>query len=158
MGSTFVTTPVALALCFMDLGLHFESGVVHGVANTSDDWNLHEVEDESALRFWTTKVIFKKAFTSKPRIFVAFALLDLLNDSVDYRVATEPIEIANHSFKVKVSTWSDSKVWSVKVSWFAYPEVYEGEPHIGFRLLTTKILVSSCQDTKLSTKMMSTTP
>jgi hypothetical protein len=67
---------------------------------------------------------FSTPFKNKPEILVSFALLDFVNnDGVDFRLNCVAENAATHSFELAVSTWLDTEVWSVGVSWLAYDAV-----------------------------------
>jgi hypothetical protein len=90
---------------------------VHGTAKRTPGWTLHEGKGP---RSWNYSVVFPEAFEQPPKIFLAVRLLDLVNKKeTDFRFAAEARFIADASFTVTVSTWSDSRVWSVQVTWIA---------------------------------------
>ena len=64
-------------------------------------------------------MVFENEFSETPQVFVAFSLLDLVSQS-DYRVAAKVKNITKKEFTLVLSTWNDSLVWSVAISWFAF--------------------------------------
>lgn len=64
--------------------------------------------------------MFTDSFAQPPKIFLAIRLIDALNrKGADFRFAVEPRFITDSSFTVTASTWNDSRVWSLQVTWIA---------------------------------------
>jgi hypothetical protein len=60
-------------------------------------------------------------FSSPPKVQVMLNTLDV-EQAINTRVSVAPINISATGFDIQVSTWADSKVYSVGISWVAYIE------------------------------------
>lgn len=80
-------------------------------------------------RSWSQLVLFTEIFSNRPNVFVAFSLLDIVNNKEsDFRASCAASEITTSSFKMTFNTWSDSIVWSLQANWIAYDKELCSEP------------------------------
>jgi H-type lectin domain len=60
-------------------------------------------------------------FSSPPKVQVMLNMLDA-EQATNARAAVSPINITANGFEIQVTTWGDSKVYGVGITWFAYVE------------------------------------
>lgn len=65
----------------------------------------------------TKYVRFSKPFPKTPKVVAAISSLDGTGSSV--RVTVSCQDITDHGFNAKVTTWSDTKLATISVAWFA---------------------------------------
>jgi hypothetical protein len=83
-----------------------------------EGWSLHREPPHDADRFFRARVSFARAFRGVPLVHVGMTGLDASNlDAV--RVTVSASNITPEGFEIAVSTWLDSRVWRVGVSWLA---------------------------------------
>ena len=74
-------------------------------------------------------MVFDNSFDEPPKIFLAVRLLDAVNKKgADFRFAVQPRFITDSSFSVVASTWSDSQIWSLQVTWIAVDTRFAAQP------------------------------
>jgi len=64
-------------------------------------------------------ISFPRPFASPPQVVVGLAEFDIEN-SANSRLGVSPVNVTNVGFTLRLSTWADTKIWSVACSWFAY--------------------------------------
>lgn len=63
-------------------------------------------------------VSFKTPFNGKPSVSAALAMVDGSN-AANLRVNLTVQDVTNDGFNVRVSTWADTKLAAVSISWIA---------------------------------------
>lgn len=64
-------------------------------------------------------VRFKTRFASPPQVVIGLTKIDI-DKNHNARISVEAKDIGTESFQVDFKTWSDTHVYGVEVSWFAY--------------------------------------
>jgi hypothetical protein len=96
---------------------HLQSGTF--IVNTeTEGYTLNKLTGDRSV---TKEVAFTKPFDKKPKVVLSVSSLDADSKSnVRYRI--EAISVSRDGFTVKLSTWSDSKIFAVTGYWMAYIE------------------------------------
>jgi hypothetical protein len=82
----------------------------------TEGWNLNE---GTGVRSVQIMVLFDKPFESAPTVTLGVTGFDISNQNgVRLTVKVEKVTIAG--FVIRVSTWADSKIFSVNGDWFAF--------------------------------------
>ena len=63
-------------------------------------------------------VHFPRTFAKKPSVSVSFSGLDVGSDN-NLRAYSSPVSVTTSSFDIRFSTWSDTKIYSMRFSWIA---------------------------------------
>lgn len=93
----------------------------------SGSWSVNQSISGFALdknegeRAVTIEIKFEKPFTSKPQIFLTTTQLDASKEA-NLRFNIETISISRDGFTIKISTWADSKIFSMSGYWLASKE------------------------------------
>jgi hypothetical protein len=82
---------------------------------TTPAYTLDKGSDE---RVVTVEIKFTKKFTSKPDIIINVNGIDASKDT-NLRFGIEPSFVSTDGFLIKVSTWSDSKIFGLSGTWTA---------------------------------------
>jgi hypothetical protein len=61
-------------------------------------------------------------FSTPPNVQVTLSMIDAENDGSNIRLSVSPVNITTNGFDIQVSTWLDSKVYAVGVTWLAHAE------------------------------------
>jgi hypothetical protein len=97
----------------------FAQSFEHGqfqVGPTTEGWNLN---DGNGQRSVAIMVLFDKPFESAPTVTLGVTGFDISNQyGVRLSVKVEKVTIAG--FVIRVTTWADSRIFSVNGDWFAY--------------------------------------
>lgn len=72
-------------------------------------------------RSYLIEITFPKPFDTKPVVVLTVTMVDA-DKGTNTRYSVEPVSISRDGFTVKVTTWSDSKLFGVAGSWIAYSE------------------------------------
>ena len=87
---------------------------------SSDGWNLAEVPagEIDTPRTYTAAVSFPEAYLSAPVVHAALTGFDLdQRDSA--RVSVAVSNVTNTGFTIAITTWRETRVYGVEVSWLA---------------------------------------
>lgn len=88
-------------------------------ANTnSSDYTL---DKNSGPRTYLVEINFLNPFESRPEVIVTTSLIDA-DTKVNLRFNVEATAISRDGFTVKITTWSDSKLFGIGGNWIAYTE------------------------------------
>ncbi|MEI7894529.1 MAG: H-type lectin domain-containing protein [Myxococcales bacterium] len=82
-----------------------------------EGWNLLEVDSDQP-RVFEEEVVFQTPFAVPPVVLAALAGFDL-DHHTNARVRVRPIDITPTGFRIQITTWHDTRVWSVDVAWTA---------------------------------------
>lgn len=97
----------------------FAQSFAHGqftAGPETEGWNLSEGTGQRSVQIM---VLFDKPFESAPTVTLGITGFDISNQNgVRLSVKVEKVTIAG--FVIRVSTWSDSKIFSVTGDWFAF--------------------------------------
>lgn len=96
---------------------HIQSGTF--ILNTeTEGYSLNKLTgDRSVIK----EITFDKPFDKKPKVVISVTSLDSdTKTNIRYRI--EAISISRDGFTVKLSTWSDSKIFALNGNWIAYIE------------------------------------
>jgi hypothetical protein len=86
-------------------------------ANTSTPG--YTLDKNSGDRSVTIEVNFDKPFDKKPTVVLAVVKLDADNKT-NLRYNIETLSVSRDAFTVKISTWSEGKIYGIGGSWIAY--------------------------------------
>lgn len=93
----------------------------------SGSWSVNQsvpgfaLDKNNGERTLTIEVRFITPFVKKPRVFLSIVQIDASNET-NLRYNIEPSSISRDGFTIKVTTWSDSKIFSMSGYWFGYSE------------------------------------
>ncbi len=93
----------------------------------SGSWSVNqsvsgfELDKNEGERSVTIEIKFEKPFISKPQIFLTTTQVDASKE-VNLRYNIKTISISRDGFTIKVSTWADSKIFSMSGYWLANKE------------------------------------
>jgi hypothetical protein len=88
-------------------------------ANTSTTG--YTLDKNSGDRSVTIEVTFEKPFDKKPTVILNVNMLDADTKS-NTRYSVEPTSISRDGFTIKISTWSESKIFGIGGNWIAYSD------------------------------------
>ncbi len=96
----------------------FAQNVAHGsftAGPETEGWNLGDGNGQRSVQIM---VLFDKPFESAPIVTLGITGFDISNEKgVRLSVKVEKVTIAG--FVIRVTTWADSKIFSVNGDWFA---------------------------------------
>lgn len=69
----------------------------------------------------TLEINFDKRFNVKPNIFLSLSQLDASKES-NLRYRIEAVSVTREGFVLKISTWADSKLFSLSGYWLAFSD------------------------------------
>lgn len=93
----------------------------------SSSWSVNQslaaysLDKNDGERSMTIDIDFETAFTEKPQIILSITQMDS-DKEANVRINVEAISISRDGFTLKVSTWADSKLFSISGSWLASTE------------------------------------
>lgn len=97
----------------------FAQSIAHGqftAGPETEGWNLTEGTGQRSVQIM---VLFDKPFESAPTVTLGVTGFDISNEKgVRLSVKVEKVTIAG--FVIRVTTWADSKIFSVSGDWFAF--------------------------------------
>jgi hypothetical protein len=99
----------------------FQCGRIQGTAKKTKnpEWTLHQGKGS---RLWTKRINFDQSFQQTPAVVTGLSLLDIVTDD-DIRANVEADNISADGFDIKITTWNDTKLWSITATWFAYEKI-----------------------------------
>ena len=93
----------------------------------SSSWSVNQslaaysLDKNDGERAMTIDIDFETPFKTKPQIILSITQIDS-DKEANVRVNVEAISISRDGFTLKVSTWSDSKLFSISGYWLATTE------------------------------------
>jgi len=93
----------------------------------SSSWSVNQslaaysLDKNDGERSMTIDIDFETPFNTKPQIILSITQIDS-DKEANVRVNVEAISISRDGFTLKVSTWSDSKLFSISGYWLATTE------------------------------------
>ncbi len=90
------------------------------VGSSTEGWNLAEHPGDllDQPRTFTADVYFAAPFTAPPAVQIGLTGFDMdQRDSA--RLSVRVTDISAEGFKVQITTWHDSRVYSVEATWLA---------------------------------------
>jgi hypothetical protein len=97
--------------------LNLLSGI-EALGNTLDGWTLDHTSGFTEDRQFRHKVLFDRAFGAVPVVHIGITGFDISNhDSA--RLTATVAGISLDGFEIVLSTWLNSRIWRVDVSWIA---------------------------------------
>ena len=106
---------------FVALGLissTFAGDIQSGNFSADAEQAGYALHQGDGLRAFEIDVVFKKSFESRPDVMVMVNRIDASN-SANLRYLVETRAVSSEGFLLKISTWADSKVYSIAGSWVA---------------------------------------
>jgi len=82
-----------------------------------NDWNLST--GTGVRSFSTPDIAFQPPFSAPPVIALALSGLDC-EHSTNLRVALQPSDVENEEFNIIITTWDDTILHGVTVTWIAH--------------------------------------
>ncbi len=79
------------------------------------------LDKNSGERTVTLEISFSNHFKIKPNIFLSLTQLDASNEA-NLRYKAEAISVTRDGFTLKISTWADTKIFSLSGYWLAYSD------------------------------------
>ncbi|MFC2085503.1 tyrosine-type recombinase/integrase, partial [Bacteroidota bacterium] len=107
---------VSLLFSSMIIGQQIESGEF-GASYKSPKFTLHENEGS---RVYTIEVSFSNPFETKPYIILAVNYLSAESEAKNIRYKVVSSAVSRDGFIIKIETWGDSQIWSIRGHWLAY--------------------------------------
>lgn len=87
--------------------------------HTSGDWSLASADaDGSEVRTFRTRITFDVPFGSTPVVHVGLTGFDIDNCDTA-RLKLDTAAISPDGFDVSISTWMNTRVYQVSISWLA---------------------------------------
>ncbi len=97
--------------------LCFLSGT-EALGNAHDGWPLDEAAQDDQDRVFRAKVVFARPFRAVPIVHIGIVGFDISNhDAARLTASVEGVTVSG--FDIQLSTWLNSKIWRVDVSWLA---------------------------------------
>lgn len=90
----------------------------------SSSWSVNQslasysLDKNEGERSMTIDIDFETPFTGKPQLFLSITQMDS-DKEANVRVQVEAISISRDGFTLKVTTWADSKLFSISGYWLA---------------------------------------
>ena len=81
----------------------------------------YNLDTNTGERSTTIEVNFVKPYDVKPKVMLSVTQLDA-DKTFNSRYSVEILSVSRDGFTVKIKTWSDSKVFSIRGYWLAYVE------------------------------------
>jgi hypothetical protein len=83
-------------------------------------WTLAEAADYSAEdgRYFTVPIHFAEPFSAAPVVHLGLTGFDI-DQRDSERLSLRAVDITNEGFVAEISTWRDTRVYSVEFSWLA---------------------------------------
>jgi H-type lectin domain-containing protein len=97
--------------------LSFLSGA-ESLGDTQPGWTLDQPEGVTEDRHFRRQVWFVHPFRHAPVVQLGITGFDICNHDAA-RLTTSVANITPQGFEIVVSTWFNTRIWRVNVSWFA---------------------------------------
>lgn len=94
-----------------------QSGTFSADLNTSG-YSLHK---NSGDRTYTLEINFEKPFEKKPKVVISVCQIDV-DTKTNMRYKLEATSISRDGFTLKISTWSESRIFGISGSWIAHAD------------------------------------
>jgi hypothetical protein len=97
--------------------VQIESGSFGANTNTKG----YTLDKNTGERTVLVEINFSKPFNIKPQVLLSVTNCDL-DAKTNVRYSVEATSISRDGFVVKISSWSDTKIYSIGGTWLAYAE------------------------------------
>lgn len=96
-----------------------QSQIQSGKFNANSSSKGYILDKNSGERTYTSEITFDKPFDKKPNVILSIAMIDADTKS-NVRYNVEATSISRDGFTLKISTWSDTKIFGISGSWLAH--------------------------------------
>ena len=98
-----------------------QTKVLSGYWSVSKNTSGYTLAENSGDRSVTVQINFLDPFENKPDVTLGVTLLDATSDkNVRYKV--EALSVSRDGMTIKISTWSDTKIFGISGYWMAHGE------------------------------------
>ncbi len=113
----FVVSSFLMSSSFVFAQVQMQSGKFSASSSTPG----YTLDKNSGDRSTTIEVTFDKPFDKKPKIVISVTMIDTdVKTNVRYNV--EATSISRDGFTLKISTWSETKIYGIGGNWIAHTE------------------------------------
>ena len=91
---------------------------IEALSNAREGWTLDHKEGITEDRVFRTRVHFDRPFGAIPVVHIGIAGFDISNHDAA-RIKASVARISQSGFEIVLSTWLNSQLWKVDVSWMA---------------------------------------
>jgi hypothetical protein len=119
--NTFRTPATFFILIFTFIPLQAQPKMQSGSWSFNQSVEDYTLDKNSGDREMILEISFEKSFDKIPKVYLSIAQLDASKET-NLRYRIETVSISRDGFTLKVSTWSDSIIFSISGYWFAYTE------------------------------------
>jgi H-type lectin domain len=116
-----VLTSALLFLLAFTASTFAQSQVESGTFGVNSKTPNYTLNKNSGDRSVTVEVNFTKPFESKPDVVLSVTQMDA-NTSSNLRYDVEPVSISRDGFTIKITTWADCTINSIRGTWLAHAE------------------------------------
>lgn len=81
----------------------------------------YNLDTNTGARSMTIEVTFPNPYEVKPKVMLSVTQIDG-DKAFNQRYNVEVLSVSRDGFTVKISTWADSKIYSISGYWLAYTE------------------------------------
>lgn len=111
-------------LFFFVLGSSFvlaQAKIQSGKFSVNTSTANYTLDKNSGDRSITIDVTYDKPFDKKPTVILSVTTLDT-DTKTNVRYSVEPTSVSRDGFTIKISTWSESKIFGIGGTWLAVSE------------------------------------
>jgi hypothetical protein len=98
-----------------------QSQVLSGKFSGNTQSSGYTLDKGTGERSYSIEVNFLKPFETRPNVILAVSMVDGEKAS-NLRYNAEAISVSRDGFTIKVTTWSDSKIYGISGFWLAHTE------------------------------------
>ncbi len=101
--------------------IYGQSQIQSGKFSANSSSQGYTLDKNSGERSYTTEVSFAKPFDKKPNVVLGVAMLDA-GTQTNVRYNVEATSVSRDGFTLKISTWSDTKIFGISGGWVAHTD------------------------------------
>ncbi len=120
-GRTIMILFLIVMFLFPTLSLSAQTKMQTGSWSVSPSLSGYSLDNNNGERSMMVEINFDDSFKNKPGLFLSVTEIDA-NKATNIRYNVEAISISRDGFTLKISTWSDSKIFSISGYWVAQTE------------------------------------
>lgn len=95
--------------------------ILSGKFSANSSTPQYTLDKNSGERSFSIEVNFDKPFDKKPKVVLSITMIDV-DTKTNVRYNVEAISISRDNFTIKITTWSETKIYGIAGSWIAHTE------------------------------------
>lgn len=118
-GLRYLLIPIFIAV--ISFSISAQTRIQMGSWSVTKTLPAYSLDQNNGERSMTIKINFEKSFSKTPQVIFSVTQIDA-DRLTNIRYSVDALSVSRDGFTLKVSTWSDSKIFSISGRWLAHTD------------------------------------